>query len=99
MKNYNDIFERYGIHATKINDAVFKVTNSNAEVNLGKLKNDIEEFIAITSPLLRYEKDASTGISTMIAHIYYIITDYSKKELIPIYFNKAKEEFGSVSIG
>lgn len=95
MKEKLDIIQnQFGLDVKRVEDSVYKVLNTDKEINIDKLQWALEECILITSPRIRYEKTGD--INTKIANVYYICLDISNKKSSYNYKDKAKEEFGKV---
>ncbi len=69
------IQNQFGLQIQEIEPTVYKVINTNKEVNIDKLQWALEECILLTSDEIRTEK-LPTGIHTKIMYIYCIITCY-----------------------
>lgn len=93
MTNKEQIITDLGINIERIENSVYKVLNTDKMFNTDILKWKLNEGILLTSTETHYEED-SNGINSILATIYYIITDYNE-ELAYKYCDKAKEEFGS----
>ena len=94
----DEILQKHNLQAKEIEPNVLEILNPDTEVNVDKLRDDLSEYIAITSATGRYVKNKETGISEQIVKIYYLILDYSYKNAISVYFKKAKERFDQASI-
>lgn len=94
MKNKLQIINSFGLQVEEIEPLVYKVKNTDLDVNVNKLQWALEECILITS-LEKTKEKLETGIYTTIANVYYILLDYNNKELAYNYDDIATKEFGS----
>lgn len=93
MKDNLEIISSFGLQVEEIEPTVYKVLNPDLVVNIDKLQWALNECVLIASLELSTEK-LETGIYTMLANVYYILLDYTNRELSYKYDDKATEEFG-----
>lgn len=86
----NIIKNQFGIQIEEVEPTVYKVINTDQEVNSSKLKWALEEVILIKSLRISLEKVNHTGMP--INNIYYIILDYNRDDLKDKYHRIAKHE-------
>ena len=84
MKDKLQIINKFGLQVEEVEPTVYKVQNTDLEVNVNKLQWELEECILFTSERKRREK-LENGLSTMIANVYYILLSYDNDELINKY--------------
>jgi len=84
----NIIKNQFHLEIEEIEPTVYKVLNTEQEVNIDKLQWELEECILITSDQIRTEK-LNSGAYTSIMNVYVIITKYNKELAW-----KYDEEFG-----
>ena len=92
MDKYS-IITSFELDYKEVETNVFKITNTDKEVNIDKLQWALEDCILITSLEKRTEK-VDSGIHTMIANVYYIILNVVNKDIAYKYDDIATEEFG-----
>ncbi len=68
----NIIQNQFHLEIEEIEPTVYKVINTNQEVNIDKLQWALEECILITSTKRGRER-LKNGVSTIISNVYYII--------------------------
>lgn len=86
----NIIQNEFHLNIKEVEPLVYKVLNTDQEVNSSKLKWTLEEVILIKSLRIRLEKVNYTGMS--INNIYYIILDYTRDDLKDKYHKIARTE-------
>ena len=86
------IFEKYNLNTIEVENNTYKVNNIDNKTNIESLQDDLKSCILITSNIIDKEKSKETGITTFIAHIYYIITDFNMKDLALKYLDIAERE-------
>lgn len=91
MKNKLQIINSFGLQVEEIEPLVYKVQNTDLDVNVNKLQWELEECILFTSERKRRER-LENGLSTMIANVYYILLSYDNDELINKYDDIACSE-------
>lgn len=85
------IQNQFCLEIEEVEPTVYKVLNTDLEININKLQHSLEECILITSDQLRTEK-YNYGC-TIIAYMYYIILDYNRNDLKYKYHSQANTEF------
>lgn len=85
IKEKEEIIKSFGIEIEKVEDSVYKVMNTNKELNVDKLKRELNECIFILSTNKHYEKNES-GINNLVSSIYYIVTSYDTKLAYKYFF-------------
>lgn len=90
--NKLNILQSFGINIKEVESNVYKVINTDKEINIDKLQWALEDCILITSLEKRTEK-LNSGIHTMIANVYYIIIGTHNKEIAYKYDDIATEEY------
>ena len=93
MKEKLAIIKRFGLQVEHLEASVYRVINTEKEINIDELQWELGECILITSIIIRYEK-LNGDVSTQIANVYYICLDTDNRVLSYIYEDKAKNEFG-----
>lgn len=88
----NIIQNQFHIDIEEIEPNVYKVINTEKEVNIDKLQWALGECILITSDQIRTEK-LNNGVYTSIMNVYVIITEYNK-ELAWKYDEEFAKEYG-----
>ena len=79
MEDKLSIINSFGLQLKEVEPCVYKVINTDKEVNIDKLQWALEECILITS-LAKGTEKSDNGIHTHIANIYYILLDYYDKK-------------------
>lgn len=74
----NIIRNQFHLEIEKIEPNVYRVINTDQEVNIDRLQWSLEECILITSDQIRTEK-LDNGVHTSIMNVYAIITKYNKE--------------------
>jgi hypothetical protein len=92
MKNKLDIIKSHGLEVKEIEPTVYKVLNTDKEINIEHLQWELKESILITSDIIRYDKETN-GSHTIVANVYYVLTDYNNRELGYKYDDIAEAEF------
>lgn len=87
----NIIQNQFHLEIEEIEPTVYKVINTDQEVNSSKLKWALEEVILIKSLRIRLEKVNHTGMP--INNIYYIILDYTRDDLKDKYHKIARNKY------
>ena len=79
-RDITPILKKFNIEAEHVEPFVYKVINTSEEIDIDKLKWELNNCFLISSPTIRYIKNPKTGINTEIANLYYIITDISENK-------------------
>lgn len=93
MKDKLEILKSFGLQLKEVESNVYKVINTMDIINVDKLQWELKECILITSLEIGTEK-LDSGIYTMLAHVYYIILNYTDVEKAYVYDDLATTEFG-----
>ena len=94
MKEKLEIIKSFGLQVEKLNDSlIYKVINTDKEINIDKLQWALEECILITS-LEKGTEKLDTGIHTQIANVYYILLNYEDRDNAYKYDDLATQEYG-----
>ena len=94
MKSHEEalaIFNKFGIQVEQVEPSVYKVINNTEDVNITDLEWELTECLMLTSSQTGSEKTPE-GYWNEFAHVYYIITDYSKEEQLWKYEDISSEE-------
>lgn len=91
-----NIFKRYGLDVKEVETNVYKVMNTDKEVNISCLQWDLKECTTIASDRIRLEKENHTGM--VIACVYYILNEHGNREKAWKYQTYAINEFGNAVI-
>lgn len=90
-----DIIKKFGLQAVEIEPQIFKIINTDKEVDIHKLKQQLGPDIAILrSSTLKQRKIGNT--IEELEHIYYILPKQDK--LIDKYKEIAKQEHSEVVV-
>ncbi len=71
-----EVIKSYGLQIAEIEPTVYKVLNTEQEINADKLKHDLMDAALLRSQRIRWNRE--NGVNTAIAKIYYIIFETSK---------------------
>lgn len=86
-----EILKKYGLQTEEVEPTVYKVINTDKEINVSKLQWELKECTTITSSEIRLEKENQTGMT--IANVYYVILEYGNREKTWKYQNNARKSF------
>lgn len=87
----NIIQNQFHLEIEEVEPTVYRVINTDQEVNIPKLQYTLAECVLITSDKIRTDKE--NEISMLIAHIYYIILDYTRDDLKYKYHKLSRIKF------
>lgn len=90
-----EIFKKYGLQAEQIEPQVFKVLNTDKEVDIDEIQEELESCILIISSDTNYRR-LDGGVSDVVSKVYYIVTDKHMSNVGKKYKQLAKNEYGSV---
>ena len=92
----DEILKKYGLEAEAVEPTVYKVINTDKEINVSKLQWELKECTTIISSEIRLEKENHTGMT--IANVYYVILEYGNREKTWKYQKSAKKLFDKAVI-
>lgn len=90
-----EIFKKHGLQAEQIEPQVFKVLNTDKEVDIDEIQEELESCILIISSDTNYRR-LDGGVSDVVSKVYYIVTDKNMSDVGKKYKQLAKNEYGSV---
>ncbi len=71
MNHVKDIFRKYNLNVEEVERNVYKVINTDQEINIQKIRGELQNCMIISSNKIRTER--WNGCGTSIVHVYYII--------------------------
>lgn len=72
--NVREVFDKYGLTVEEVEPMVYKVVNSDKEVNVSRLQWDLKQCFLIT-PVRHKAKRMPDGYTEYYSRIYYVITE------------------------
>lgn len=88
-----EILRKHGIQAEQIEDKVYKVLNTDNLVSIDELQWELGDSLIVRSRAISHKKlPKMGGVNSVLAHTYYIITDYNAYDLAEKYRDKVDGE-------
>ena len=92
--NVLEIFQKYTLQAEEMEPVVYKILNTNDEISITELQWELVSCIVITSNRTKYKKLPNGGIHSIVAKVYYVITDFDRSDLGHKYNKLATLQYG-----
>lgn len=87
-----------GVTVSCVEPNVYEVTDKKSFINVDSLKQELKKCILITSLARKREKNPETGRNTILAKVYFIITDYDAEASMNSYHMKALRTIDDESV-